>query len=486
MASIKSISVRDLTGLTNIGGVGEIATVVLTLDEVVTVTNGTINGNTVIPLFRINGTLLDNAFISFVNYNPLAKTITYNVTVPSQQVLSGALSLSGISLNNITISGKQGAFSTTASLTSNYIVDSQNPVINNTATSTSINENTAPAKTILFTTSGADFGSGVANYRVTGNDASLFNVDNKGVVRFKAAPDFETKRLYAFDVVVTDRAGNSASQSYSVTLRNLDEPVSLAKGISGIGNITLASGSLASQGKSILTDFANNSTNSAALTFTSSTVTGIPNFSLVNGTLSGNASAGSYRFTAFASDGSNNGQDASRTYNLVIVDKPTVTDIQIIDSDNTGRAGNVVSIKAILSEAINPLSGTPSISASFTAGRNRFTGTLSNVSSEKGVSVLNFNATLPTGESNSVAMTSLNLGNVSLVGIKSQGTLTNSNVNAIKLSTAFLLDNTAPRITSAATINVNENTPGEIYVARATDANTVRYSITGQGLICST
>jgi hypothetical protein len=43
MASIKSISVRDLTGLANIGGAGETATVVLTLDEAVTVTELRLN-----------------------------------------------------------------------------------------------------------------------------------------------------------------------------------------------------------------------------------------------------------------------------------------------------------------------------------------------------------------------------------------------------------------------------------------------------------
>ncbi len=123
MASIKSISVRDLTGLANIGGAGETATVVLTLDEAVTVTNGTINFASVTPTFQVGATTINPSNISFVGYNPSAKTISYNVVIPSDQALSGALSLTGISLNNITITGKKGALSPTVSLTSNYIID---------------------------------------------------------------------------------------------------------------------------------------------------------------------------------------------------------------------------------------------------------------------------------------------------------------------------------------------------------------------------
>jgi hypothetical protein len=48
MAKIKSFSVRDTSGLSNVGVGGETISVTLSLDEAVTVTNGTINLNTVI------------------------------------------------------------------------------------------------------------------------------------------------------------------------------------------------------------------------------------------------------------------------------------------------------------------------------------------------------------------------------------------------------------------------------------------------------
>ena len=51
MAIIKSITARDANGASNIGAFGDVVTVTLTLDEPVVATNGTINGNTVIPTF---------------------------------------------------------------------------------------------------------------------------------------------------------------------------------------------------------------------------------------------------------------------------------------------------------------------------------------------------------------------------------------------------------------------------------------------------
>ena len=61
-------------------------------------------------------------------------------------------------------------------------------------------------------------------YSMSGGDGSSFTVDSvTGVVTFNTAPDYEIKTSYTFTATVTDAQGNSATQSVTVAISDVDE-----------------------------------------------------------------------------------------------------------------------------------------------------------------------------------------------------------------------------------------------------------------------
>lgn len=102
MASIRSISVRDFSGATNIGGLADLLNITLTLDEAVTVSNGTINLSTVRPSFFIGNQPIAATRVSFLSYNPSARSITYQLSFPLN-IYDTKVTLTGLALNQITI-----------------------------------------------------------------------------------------------------------------------------------------------------------------------------------------------------------------------------------------------------------------------------------------------------------------------------------------------------------------------------------------------
>lgn len=481
MASIKSISARDSVGARNIGKSGEVVSVTLVLDEVLTARNGTVNGKTVKPSFMVGTQAITDGAINFVSFNPTAKTLVYELTIPAG-INGNEISLTGVTLSNISLAGKSSAFSYNPAtpLKASYRVDSSAPEFTSASTLNPIPENSIASRSPVYTAVATDNSGIKPSYSLAGRDAALFAIDKAGVVRLKANPDFETRSVYSFSVIATDAAGNTAEKALSLNVTNIDEAVTLAKGVSGVGNITVARGALASQAKSVVSDFVNDA--GGVMSFSA---TGLPaGISLQNGTLTGTAPLlRPFRFTVRADDGVPNGVDASRQYQLVVVDTPVVTGIRISDADanNSGKQGNAVNIKVFLSEIVTPSSATlTGISANFSAGRNALTNVAINgISTEDNVSVLNFSAILPAGESSTITMNSLNLSNIGLLGTIS-GKTTNGVINN-RLTAQYLVDNSAPKITSAATVTINENLSigSVIYQAKASDLNAVTYRLTG-------
>ncbi len=499
MAIIKSTTARDANGASNIGAFGDVVTVTLTLDEPVVATNGTINGNTVIPTFMAGDNTIAAGAVSFLAYNATARTISYQITLSSLanpsgvSGLTGALTLSSLSLSpNITILGTKlvgGAVGTLTGgdlfLKAAYTLATIPPTFGEFETTYTLDEN-SPVATPLFSIS-ATAASGAASYRLSGTDASFFNIDSKGIVKFRRAPDFETKPTYSLNVIASDRAGNTNTQALSVTLNNVDEAVTLARGATGVGRITVAQGDLAAQAKSILSDFVNDFPGST-LTLTSNNA----NIGIQNGTLTGTlTSKGTVNFTVKSDDGVENMvnnrvvNDVSRSYQLIVLDKPAISRLTVsdtIDSSSTGKVSSIVTLKVLMSEASsNTIPAGTGVNATFSAGRNTLTGvSFTGSSNDNGIATLNFTATLPAGDSTSIALTSLNLGTNTLIGQYSQGSLSGS-LTRLNLQGAYTLDNSAPRITSPATVTINENTTTAIYTATATDATAVQYSLSGTG-----
>jgi hypothetical protein len=235
MASVKSFSVRDFTGNKNQGRQSEQVTFSIILDEAVVAQNGTINGQTVTPTIKVGSTVLS---LDFLDYNAAAKSLNYTAIIPAG-LLDTRITLSAISISNITLTGAKGPLRSnpTMSLTGQYLVDSINPVFGNFSTATSINENTPVAKNVLFSVNTTEAASNIS-YRLSGADAKSFNIDRLGNVRLKANPDFESKSVYSLNVIATDKVGNSSSKALTLNVNNVDEAVTLRKGLSGQGAIT--------------------------------------------------------------------------------------------------------------------------------------------------------------------------------------------------------------------------------------------------------
>ena len=84
----------------------------------------------------------------------------------------------------------------------------------------SVNENQISALTLQATDENS------ITYSINGTDANYFNSNSTtGVIVFKSAPDYETKKSYIFTAIATDKKGNKTTQSIKINILDLYEPV---------------------------------------------------------------------------------------------------------------------------------------------------------------------------------------------------------------------------------------------------------------------
>ncbi len=476
MAKVSKLTVRDNVGSSNLGKPGELVTLTMSFDEALTITNNTLNGLHFRPTFMAGGSTLND--VSFVAYNAAGRSATFTANLPNASAT--AISLTNISLSDISITGKTPFTAPTTPVTAVYTLDNVAPTIS-TSTLASVTENAVTTRTAIVTATARDnITNSKITYRLSGDDAEQFSINTRGVVTFKTLPDADVKSNYNFKIVATDSAGNSSeSANLSLTVAGVNERVTLAPDVKGAGVITVVKGAPLS-GKTVNADFVDPE-RSVNLTATGLSAAGV---TFNNGTLTGTpTSAGSYRFTVNSNDNVANGTDASRAYTLVVLDKPAVEAISISDTTgpaNTGVVGGTVNIQVTLTEALSAYTAS-NIGATFSAGSRALTGVSQTaISGVAGKAVISFTGTLPAGDSNSIVLTSLNLGSNTLTDVDSDGDLT-GRVSGLRVSGNYLLDNSAPRITSAARVTINENIEAgsAVYKAVATDASDVSYSLTG-------
>ena len=106
-------------------------------------------------------------------------------------------------------------------------VDSLPPIFINSDLAPTLVENT-PAGQLVFTAAAADSNANAntITYSLKANteDASAFGINSStGAVTLLVSPDYETQRSYAFTVVATDQAGNTAEQAVTLGISNVDE-----------------------------------------------------------------------------------------------------------------------------------------------------------------------------------------------------------------------------------------------------------------------
>ena len=115
---------------------------------------------------------------------------------------------------------KKGKAKFTPTGSSNEVVDTDAPVFTSPDAS-SVSESTAPG-TVIYDADATD--ASTLSFSLSGTDAGSFSIDSAtGQVSINASPDFDSKSSYSFDVVATDAAGNSSSQTVALSVTETPE-----------------------------------------------------------------------------------------------------------------------------------------------------------------------------------------------------------------------------------------------------------------------
>ncbi|MBF0272408.1 MAG: cadherin domain-containing protein, partial [Magnetococcales bacterium] len=116
-----------------------------------------------------------------------------------------------------------GGLTDTQAVTIGVVDVNEAPVITSANTG-SVSENAA-VSTVVYTATATDpDGGDTQSYSLSGTDASLFAIDaTTGEVTLNAAANYESRSSYAFDVIVTDSAGLTDSQSVTVSVLDVND-----------------------------------------------------------------------------------------------------------------------------------------------------------------------------------------------------------------------------------------------------------------------
>ena len=115
---------------------------------------------------------------------------------------------------------KKGKAKFTPTGSSNEVVDTDAPVFTSPDAS-SVSESTAPG-TVIYDADATD--ASPLSFSLSGTDAGSFSIDSAtGQVSINASPDFDSKSSYSFEVVATDAAGNSSSQTVALSVTETPE-----------------------------------------------------------------------------------------------------------------------------------------------------------------------------------------------------------------------------------------------------------------------
>ena len=108
----------------------------------------------------------------------------------------------------------------------NLDVDTTTPVFTSEAIASAIDENSG-ANQLIYTAIATDASS--LSYSIkadNSDDADAFTIDaTTGEVTFNIDPNYESQSSYAFTVVATDGAGNRDEQTITLTIQDINEPI---------------------------------------------------------------------------------------------------------------------------------------------------------------------------------------------------------------------------------------------------------------------
>ncbi len=125
------------------------------------------------------------------------------------------------SISSSSTSSMSSISSTASSMSSSSIQADTTPPLFTSSPVASVYENQINAITVVATDNNS-----TVTYSIGGGDSELLTINQTtGVITFKHAPDYESKKLYLFTATATDMADNSTDQNIVINILNIVEAI---------------------------------------------------------------------------------------------------------------------------------------------------------------------------------------------------------------------------------------------------------------------
>lgn len=374
---------------------------------------------------------------------------------------------------DITVTASDGTNTTAAKAVAITVTNvNEMPTITSAATASFAENGTGT----VYTATATDQDTGTTlTYALGGTDAARFNINGAtGAVTFAASPNFEipndagANNVYNITVTASDGTNTTAAQAVAITVTDVNEAPTVVTQ-NAPASLTLPVNQVITTNNNVSAMFADvdaNTTWTYSATGLPAGVTLNPTTGLITGTPTTTVTAAPVVITA--SDGA---LSVSHSMTVSVVTAPVIS--SIASSVAQANNGDALTFTATFSEAV-AVTGAPTLTLD--VGGTPMTATYSGGT---GTNALTFTATTPaTGTDSTVTVTAITLGGgATVIGNTTGQPLVTATVGQVVPS--FVVDNTAPTFSSAATANAAENQTAA-YTAAATDnVSAVTYSLTG-------
>jgi len=175
----------------------------------------------------------------------------------------------------------------------------------------------AENETLVVQVSASDDDNDDLTYRLTGNDASSFQISSLGVIRFKSAPDYESKTSYSVSVEVSD-GSYTTRQALTIDISDVNEaPVITSSASFSVNNGDTSVGTVAAtdpEDNAISYSLSGNDSSLAAIDSSTGALTLNP--------VADYATKSSYSVTVTATDGTS---PITQSITITVTEPPTAT-----------------------------------------------------------------------------------------------------------------------------------------------------------------
>ena len=369
---------------------------------------------------------------------------------------------------NVTVTASDGTNTTTAQAVAITVTNvNEAPTLTSGAAASFAENGTGT----VYTATATDPDAGATlTYALAGADAALFNINaSTGAVTFATSPNFEApadagaNNVYDITVTASDGTNTTAAQAVAITVTNVNEAPALTSGATSTTTLAV--------NQAFSNDVSGLFSDVDAGNVFSYSATGLPTgitISSTTGIISGTPTVtGTAQVVVTATD--SGGLTASHTVTVNVVTAPVIS--SIASAVAQAKSGDALTFTATISEAVT-VTGTPTLTLD--VGGTAMTATYTGGT---GTATLTFTATTPaTGDDATVAVTAINLNGGSVIGNTTTQPLVDTTTGQVV--TAFVVDNSNPVFTSAATANAAENQTAA-YTSATTDGTAVTYTLGG-------